>query len=148
MSSHRSGPVRSMTRVKLTTSLAAVSPATTASVAILAPAERARCGRSEHGTERVRAPVAEHRALAKVLGQQHGGSRQRRRRRWAGGAGTSQQPAGGASHLDRAAGPQVEQVQQVGTACDQPGVDEDVERRRMPPNEPCAGLRRQLLRPR
>ena len=78
MSSQRSGGVRSITFVKLTFSLAAVSPATPASTASRAvPRQRRGRGHAEHRAERVRAAVAEHRPLAEVLRQQRDGRARR-----------------------------------------------------------------------
>ena len=70
MSSQRSGGVRSITLVKLTTSLAAVSPAIAASTAIrpaAAGSPRPQCRASR---QRVGAGIAQHGPLAEILAQQ------------------------------------------------------------------------------
>ena len=156
MSSQCSGGVRWMTLVKLTFSLAAVSAMIPASTATRpAPRQARRRRRAEHGPERVGPRVAEHGPLPQVLpgeGQartqrdpgQHGpwpgASRHRASRHRAGRhgavpgrsrrprpAGGGQQPARQRRDLDRAAGPQIEQVEQVGAARDQAGVDRHVQ---------------------
>ena len=134
MSSLRSAGVRSMTLVKLTFSLATVSATIPASrPARRGPGQRPGRGRAEHRAERVGPGVAEHGPLGQVLGQQREARAERRgHRRQAGRpvgaarAARGDQPGRQRRDLDRAAGTEVEQVQQVGAAGDQPGVDEHV----------------------
>ena len=97
-------------------------------------------GGAEHGAQRVRPAVAEHGPLAQVLGQQRQGRRQRRQGQAAAAAARRLRPADGCRRaprprrsarrrrgdLDRPARAQVEQVEQVGAAGDQPGVDHHV----------------------
>ena len=115
-----------MTWVKLTFSLAAVSAASTAR-ASSPPAVpvRAASATPSSAPERVRARVAEHDLLAEVGRQQRRAGTER-----AGGdaaaAAERQRRADHQPGLDRPAGPQVEQVDQVGRAGDDPGAEQHV----------------------
>ena len=120
-----------MTLVKLTTSLAAVRPATTASTPSRAGRGSALAAAAPSMAPSAFAPASpEHRALAKVLRQQRGRSRQRRGRSRRDRAPVAASSAAGQQRdLDGPAGPQVKQVQQVSAAGHQASVDQ----RRRPP---------------
>ena len=128
MSIRRSGPVRSITLVKLTTSLAAVSPMIAASTA-------SRAGRGSDGraaapsmrAERVGARVAQHRAFPQVLRQQAAAAPAGPATTRAPGAAVSSS-TGAEQDLDGPARAQVEKIQQVGPARDQPGIQHEVGR--------------------
>ncbi len=158
MSSHRRAGVRSMTAVKLTFSLAAVSPAIPGQQRH--PGRPGQAGRGRHpeqGAERVGARVPEHRPFAQVFAQQRERRAKRGRHRLAAArcarpratrpppacarprVGPSrpgplrrvcrgQQRAAGQRHLEGAPRAQVEQVQQVGATGHQARVDGDVGR--------------------
>ena len=70
----------------------------------------------EQGAERVGARVAEHRPFAKVFGKQGGRGAERGGHRESRAGPRGQQRSAGQRDLERAAGAQVEQVQQVGAA--------------------------------
>src|SRR5690606_11395283 len=89
-------------------------------------------GQAQQRAERVGAGVAEHGPLAQVVGEQRGrgaerhGGQRRRGGRVSGPGRRQQRPAGEQPDLDSPAGPQVEQVGQVGRARDGGAVDERV----------------------
>ena len=119
-----------MTLVKLTTSLAAVSPVITARAAT-----RARRGSAVAAAapsmppERVGARIAQHGPFAQILGQhRQRGPDRRGGGQPARGRGEAERRSGGHRHLDRPAGAQVEQVGQVRAARDQARIDEQVQR--------------------
>ena len=109
------------------------------------PRQARRRGRAEHGPQRVGPGVAEHGPLGQVLtGQgeprtqrdpgQHGRGHRPGRHGAAPGCsrpprppGGGQQPARQRRDLDGAAGPQIEQVEQVGAPRDQAGVHRDIQ---------------------
>ena len=134
MSSQRSGGVRSITLVKLTTSLAAVSPAIPASRTILAggaglplPPRRA-CRRGRWRRRRRASPAPPGPRGASPA--RHPGAATAAQARPRAGRVTRQRAAHPRpAPLDRPARAQVEQVEQVGAASRQARVDHDVRSR-------------------
>ena len=123
MSSQRSGGVRSITLVKLTTSLAAVSPAIPASTAIRAGRGRLAAAAVPSRAPSALAPASPSMARsARSSPSRPEGRAERDRGLLRRGGG--EQRAGRGGHLDGPAGPQVEQVDQVGAARDEARVDQ------------------------